>query len=143
MERCAGQIARLYAGTGEAQYARQAALILNRLAEVYPHYNVHGITDYTTCAPVIYDLARVPTPADGLQPVPGLAKDLGRHETPYPYCSTLRGDGIDNWFYDEMCPDLARAYDLVAGSEEFDKLSAALGRDVRQGMEDFFRATAR
>jgi hypothetical protein len=142
MESSVGQIARLYAATGEEQYARQAALILNRLAEVYPHYNVHGITDFTTCAPVICDLKRLPVTADGLQPVPGLAKDLKGYETPYPYCSTLRGDGIDNWFYDEMCPDLAYAYDLVADSEEFDKLSAALGKDLGQHIEGFFRATA-
>ncbi|MEW6750132.1 MAG: hypothetical protein AB1505_04045 [Candidatus Latescibacterota bacterium] len=142
MERSAGRIARLYAVTGEAQYARQAALILHRLAEVYPHYSVHGITDYTTCAPVIYDLARVPAPADGLQPVPGLAKDLDGYRTPYPYCSTLRGDGIDNWFYDEMCPHLAQAYDLVAGSDELDRLSAATQMDCRKQIEDFFRATA-
>jgi hypothetical protein len=142
MENSVGQIARLYAATGEEQYARQAARILNRLAEVYPHYNVHGITDFTTCAPVIYDLECLPTPADGLQPVPGLAKDLTGYETPYPYCSTLRGDGIDNWFYDEMCPELAYAYDLVADSEEFDKLSATLGKDVRRNIEGFFRATA-
>jgi hypothetical protein len=141
MEDCVGKIARLYAATGEEQYARQAALILNRLADVYPHYNVHGITDFTTCAPVIYDLQRIPAPADGLQPVPGLAKDLKGYQTPYPYCSTLRGDGIDNWFYDEMCPDLAYAYDLVTNSEEFDKRSAALGKDVRQEIEGFFRAT--
>jgi hypothetical protein len=142
MESSVVQIARLYAATGEEQYARQAALILNRLADVYPHYNVHGITDFATCAPVVYDLKRLPAPADGLQPVPGLAKDLRGYETPYPYCSTLRGDGIDNWFYDEMCPQLAYAYDLVANSEEFDKLSAALGKDVRQNIKDFFRATA-
>ena len=142
MERAVGEIARLYADTGEARYARQAAWILNRFADVYPHYNVHGITDFTTCAPVIYNLKRLPTPENGLQPVPGLAKDLRGYRTPYPYCSTLRGDGIDNWFYSEMCPHLAQAYDLVANSEAFDKLSEARGKDVRQHIKDFFRTTA-
>lgn len=142
METSVGKMARLYSATGEEQYARQAALILNRLADAYRHYNVHGITDFTTCAPVIYDLKRLPAPADGLQPIPGLAKDLKGYMTPYPHCSTLRGDGIDNWFYDEMCPQLAYAYDLVANSDEFDKLAATLGKDVRQNIEGFFRATA-
>lgn len=142
MERSAGQLAAAYAATGDERYARQAARILLRLALVYPHYSIHGITDWQTCAPVIYDTQPLPEPADRVQPVPGLAKDLPGYRMPYPYCSTRRGDGIDNWFYDEMCPDLAVAYDQVAGSAALDELSAETGSDARRQVEGFFRATA-
>ena len=141
MEEAASQLARLYAGTGEGKYARQAALILYRLAEVYPHYSPHGITDWATMAPIIHDIKQLPRPAAGVQPAPGLAQDVGRR-TVYPYCSALRGDGSDNWFYGEMSPSLAYAYDRVAASPELDKLSIEKGRDVRLAIEEFFRAQA-
>ena len=149
MEGIVGKVARLYAGSKEEVYARQAARILYRLAEVYPHYSPHGIESWSTMAPEIHDIQMLPMPEDGLQPVPGLKKDVEGYnwrpplgKAPYPYCSAMRGDGGDNWFYSEMPPHLAYAYDLVASSEEFDKLSAEVGKDVRKEIEDFFRMTA-
>ena len=142
VERSAGDLARLYGTTGEERYARQALLILHRLAEVYPHYSPHGIESFATMAPQIHDIQMLPEPADGLQPVPGLAQDLPGYETPYPYCSGMRADGGDNWFYAEMPAPLAVAYDQVASSEELNRLSDELGQDVGQGIEAFLRATA-
>ncbi len=142
IERSAGDLARLYGTTGEDRYARQALPILHRLAEVYPHYSPHGIESFGTMAPQIHDIQMLPQPADGLQPVPGLAQDLPDYETPYPYCSGMRADGGDNWFYAEMPAHLAVAYDQVAGSGELERLSNELGEDVEQGFEDFLRATA-
>lgn len=142
MEQSVCRLARLYAGTGQAPYARQALLILDRLADVYPHYNPHGIESWATMAPQIHDIQLLPAPPDGLQPVPGLTQDLPGYKTPYPYCSGMRADSGDNWFYAEMPPHLAYAYDLVAGSDEPRKLSDELGKDVARNIEAFFRATA-
>jgi len=149
MERQAKNLALLYAATRDEAYAHQCALILDRLASVYAHYNVHGLAEWVTFAPVIYEIAPLPTPPDGLQPVPGLWKDLSGYNrfpplgrSAYPYCAARRGDGVNNWYYGEISPELVEAYDLVAASREFDRLSAARGRDVRRGIEDFFRATA-
>jgi hypothetical protein len=149
MEHQAVNLARLFAATHDEAYARQSALILNRLADVYSHYNVHGIENWETTAPVIWEIAPKPVQPDGLQPVPGLAKDLEGYnwwpplgKAAYPYCSTRRGDGMDNWFYSEIPTELVEAYDLVASSPELDKLSKTLNRDVRRNIEDFFRATA-
>ncbi|MDP6779196.1 MAG: heparinase II/III family protein [Candidatus Latescibacteria bacterium] len=142
IERAVGTLADLYGATGEEPYARQVLLILNRLAEVYPHYSPHGIESFATMAPQIHDIRMLPEPDDGLQPVPGLAQDLPDYEAPYPYCSGMRADGGDNWFYAEMPPHLAVAYDQVAGSEALPRLSDELGEDVGQRFEVFLRATA-
>jgi hypothetical protein len=149
MEEMATKTARLYAGTGEEKYARQTALILNRLAEVYPHYSLHGIESWARFAPVIYDIQPLPDPPGGLQPIPGLARELTGYnlwpplgKAAYPFCAARRGDSGDNWFYAEMPGHLALAYDLIAASAEVDRLSEELGVDVRDRIERFFRRTA-
>ncbi|HJN16563.1 MAG TPA: heparinase II/III family protein, partial [Armatimonadota bacterium] len=142
MESMAGALAKIYHATGDEPHARQAGIILNRLAEVYPHYSPHGIENWSMFAMKVFDTQPLPRPPNGLQPVPGMAKDLPGYSTPYPYCSTLRGDGLDNWFYSEMSPALARTYDRVADSEAVDALSDELGTDVRRNIEEFHRATA-
>jgi len=146
MEGMVDRLSWLYAATAEEKYARQIALILNRLADVYPHYNPHGISDWSTFKPVIYEIQPPPLPEDGLWPVP--ESGSGHRRFPplgkaiYPYCSSRRGGGGDNWHYGEMAYRQAYAYDRIANSPELDKLSEELGEDVRAKLEDYFRQTA-
>ncbi|MFO7945639.1 MAG: heparinase II/III family protein, partial [Armatimonadota bacterium] len=141
LERMAEKLADLYAGSGEEQYARQAAMILHRLAQVYPHYNAQRCRK--SGSPVLYDIPSL-NPPDGVQPVPGLAREMQGHrtETHYPYWSNRRGGGWNGWFYSEMPVNLAYAYDRIAASEALDSLADQTGDDVRQNIEQFLRATA-
>jgi len=141
MERMAGALARLYVGTGDSGAARQAARILTRLADAYPHYNAQICRKKGS--PVLLDIPSL-EPPDGVQPVPGLAEDMQGLATPthYPYWSNRRGDGWNGWHYSEMPVALVRAYGLVAASPVLDALSNESGRDVRAHIEGFFRATA-
>ncbi len=146
IEGMAKKLASLYAATGEDKYARQAALILNRVADVYPHYSPHGVESWGTMATIIYEIQPPPVPEDGLWPVPTDGSGYNRFpplgKAIYPYCSARWGDSGDNWFYAEMPYSLALAYDRIAPSSELDKLSEELGEDVPAKLEDFFRQTA-
>ena len=112
-------LSRLYAATGERNHARRAAVILHRLAEIYPHFSVHGISDYSVRAPTFHPF-----------------------EKPYPYLSGRWGAV---WFYHEISQALFVAYTRLYDSGEFERLSRETGRDVRAqisedlllGMVDF------
>ena len=137
MERMAHALGQVYAGTSDPVYALQCARILHRLAEVYPHY--HTQICRKEGSPTLLDIPSL-DPPDGIQPVPGLAYLKQDHQTPtyYPYWSNRRGDGWNGWLYSEMPVNLARAYDWIASCPALD----TLGGDIRQPIEDFFRATA-
>jgi len=101
-------LAMLYHLTNESQYARRAALILDRFAQVYPGYCVTN--DY-----------------------PGKQKSLfERNEPPYPYW----GGKWSRWFYGDIPTNLVLAYDVIYNSGELEKLSAEQGADVKKRIED-------
>ncbi len=105
-------LGRAYQATGKAQYARRAALILDRLAQVYPHYPV--MKQWTTT----FEIAK-------------------RQQPPYPHRGGKWGPAMPS----EMPGTVAACYDLVYDSDEFDKLSAIRGYDVRETLEnDFLKA---
>ncbi len=102
-----------YQATHKPAYARRSALILDRIAQVYPHYPVmeQWITTFY------------------------FAKS---QKPPYPYAGGKWG----RWAEDELPGGVPEAYDLVYDSEEFDTLSRERGYDVREKLErDFFKAT--
>ncbi|MFP3903281.1 MAG: heparinase II/III family protein [Armatimonadota bacterium] len=99
--------------TKKPEYARRAALILDRIAQVYPHYPMmrQWITTFKF-------------PGDQKPPFSGAGGRWGR------------------WMASELPADVVRAYDLVYDSEEFDRLSQERGYDVREKIEeDFLKAT--
>ena len=105
-------LARAYALTGKEPYARRVAVVLDKLAAVYPHY------------PVMQNLPRRYVFRESQQP-------------PYAWDS-----GRWNFFHNEVPLEVIPAYDLVYASAAFDKLSAERGYDVREKVErDFLRAS--
>jgi hypothetical protein len=101
--------ARIYAATGDTQYARKTALLLNRMAEVYPKLLPHaGI------------------PNDG---GPSRFTDLS---LPHEYYSGK----IWDWWYAEIPWQCAVAYDLIYHSGELEKLSSEVGIDVKNRVEN-------
>lgn len=103
-------------GAGE-DYARRAVLILHRMAEVYPHLPIHGLSDYSFRRPAFYD-----------------------NDPPHPYLSQKLGS---TWFYNEISYALVMAYDLTYNSPAWDELSARIGEDARALVErDLIRAMA-
>ena len=111
--RVASDLATLFYLTDEGPYARRAALILDRFAQVYPGYCVTN--DY-----------------------PGRQKSLFEgNEPPYPYW----GGKWSRWFYGDIPRDLALVYDRIYASGELEKLADEQGVDVKERIEkDFFRA---
>ncbi len=108
-----GTLARCYHLTRKPEYARRAALILNRFAEAYPQMAV-------------------------LKQWPYRRRSVAKPVPPYP--ST--GGKWGRWMPAEVPGVLPEAYDLIHDSPELDKLSRELGTDVRKRIEDdFFRAT--
>jgi len=102
-----------YQATHKPEYARRAALILDRIAQVYPHYPV--MEQWITT----FHIAKSQQP-------------------PYPYAGGKWG----RWAEDELPGGVPEAYDLVYDSDEFDKLSQERGTDVRERFErDFLKAT--
>ena len=101
-----------YQATRKPEYARRAALILDRIAQVYPHYPVMDQWITTFC----------------------IAKS---QHPPYPSAGGKWG----RWAEDELPGGVPEAYDLVYDSTEFDKLSEQRGYDVRERFErDFLKA---
>jgi len=101
--------ARLYTATDDVKYARKTALLLNRIAEVYPKLLPHaGI------------------PHDG---GPGRFTDLA---LPHEYYSGK----IWDWWYSEIPWQCALAYDLIYQSGELEKLSTEIGIDVNKRIEN-------
>ncbi|NLJ36829.1 MAG: hypothetical protein GX358_11450 [candidate division WS1 bacterium] len=102
-------LAKAYAVTGKPEYARRVALILDRIAQVYPHY------------PVMKQWIR-------------LFEFAPSQEPPYP----SNGGRWDRWTSGELPEEPALCYDLIYNSDEFDKLSAERGYDVRERLEQEF-----
>ncbi len=110
----AHNLALAYAATGKGEYARKAALILDRIAQLYPHY------------PAMYQwITAFHFPA--------------KQEPPWPRAGGKWG----RWMESEIPEDtVIAAYDLIYASDELDKLSAVRGYDVREQFEtDFLKAT--
>jgi len=106
-------LGKAYQATGKEQYARKAILILDRIAQVYPHYPMMRQWITTFAFPDSQD-----------PPYSGAGGRWGR------------------WAWSEVPRGVGECYDLVYDSEEFDKLSEIRGYDVREKLEnDFFKAT--
>lgn len=106
-------LARVYAATKDERSARKAAVILDRFAQVYPGWPVHGNEGNFSNWKVFYSAP------------------------PYPTQSGKWG----RWIHDEFMTELALAYDLIHDSPAFADLSASSGIDVRRRIEtDLFRA---
>ncbi len=114
---CMTDCARIYHATGDAPYARRAAVILQRLAETYASIPIHGLDGYTYRMPVFAD-----------------------NEPPHPY---LSGKLTSTWFYSEISAGAVTTYDLIRTSPELDNLGRELGLDIRAQIEnDLLRAMA-
>ena len=103
-----------YHATGKEEYARKSALILDRIAQLYPHY------------PAMYQwITAFHFPAKQAPPWPRAGGKWGR------------------WMESEIPEDhIISAYDLIYDSPALDKLSEVRGYDVREKFEnDFLKAT--
>lgn len=101
-----------YQATKKPEYAYRAAVILDRIAQVYPHYPVmdQWITTF------YFNRTQKP---------------------PYPFAGGRWG----RWAEDELPGGVPEAYDLVYDSDQFDRLSGQRGYDVRERFErDFLKA---
>jgi hypothetical protein len=106
-------LARAYHVTRKAEYARRAALILDRFAQAYPHMAV-------------------------LSQWPQRRREIVKPTPPYPETGGKWG----RWISDEVPRYLPEAYDLIHDSPELDRLTHEQGTDIRRRIEDdFFRAT--
>jgi hypothetical protein len=105
------QCGRAYHFTKDDRYARRVALVLDRIAQVYPHYPV-------------------------LQNLPRRIAFRESQEPPYQWDS-----GKWNYFHNEVPIEVLPAYDLTYASPAYEALSAERGYDVRERLErDFLRA---
>lgn len=109
--RAASELAMLYSRTGDRTYARRAALIIDRFAQVYPGYCAH------------YD-------------VPFTPKHIfpGSQKHPFPV-SSFRAAKWSWWAYMDIPETLIQAYGRIKPSGEVD---AAMARRIE---DDFFRAS--
>jgi hypothetical protein len=106
-------LAQAYRVTKKPEYAYRVALVLERVADRYAHYPAMANRN-----PRSYNF-------------------LPSQEPPYPWNGGRWGN-----FHNEIPLSLVRAYDLVYDSDEFDRLSAQRGYDLREKIEnDLFRAT--
>ncbi len=114
LEGIAYQLGLLYRMTGDLKYAHKATVILNRYAEVYPHWPVEEMVgNYTNW----YRFHSKP---------------------PYPFQSGKWG----RWNPNNVPVYLGLAYDLIYDSGEIEKLSQELGGDVKRRIEgDLLKAT--
>ncbi len=112
MSQCVA-LGKAYQATGKEEYARRAVLILDRAAQVYPHY------------PIVVNSQR------------WKFKFFQPQKYPFPWNAGRWG-----YFHNEVPKRAIRAYDLVYDSKAFDELSQQRGYDVRKRLEDdFFRET--
>ncbi len=108
-----------YVFTGEEAYARKAAVILDRLSEVYKNYPVHGLG-------VSY------LHADRR----GFYENHFYKDPPFPFVSARMGNFHASPFSDaHNAFRLAQVYDLISDSGAIEKLSEGEGRDVRKAIE--------
>ena len=105
-------LANLYALTGEAAYGDRAAAIVGRMAQVFPDYAVR------------YDYPFKPVrffPAD--------------QKYPYDDLPPYRRAKLFWWGYGDIPDDLARAYDLLAAGDAFERMEPLLGPDIEACIE--------
>ncbi|MEN6645542.1 MAG: heparinase II/III family protein [Armatimonadia bacterium] len=110
----AAALGRAYLATGKAEYARRAALILDRMAQVYPHL------------PVI-QVGGIPN---------RYFRFAASQKPPYTWDAGKWG-----WHYPggELPSGAIEVYDMIYASPELDRLSTERGYDVRERIEqDFF-----
>lgn len=121
-------LAAVYNETRKPEYARKAAVIIRRFAEIYPEMPVHGTSGPKEFS-CFFDCPIVPAPAGGVMPVPVQSGETALGvKTAYPYHAVRMNTG--HWFYNEFPSDLVRAYDQIA--ETLDGRTRAL-------IEDYFR----
>ena len=102
-----------YQATGLETYARRVVLILDRCAQVYPHY------------PALHNRS---------------SRDVRFCECQHPPFSWDAGRW--GYFHNEIPKQIIAAYDMVWESPELERLSAERGYDVRQKLtDDFLRKT--
>ena len=117
--RMADPLSIAYVLTGEIAYAHKAAVILDRLSEVYKNYPVHGLG-------VSY------LHADRK----GFYENHFYKEPPFPFVSARMGNFHASPFSDaNNAFRMAQVYDLISKSGAIEQLSEAEGRDVRKSIE--------
>ncbi|MBD3293214.1 MAG: heparinase, partial [Armatimonadia bacterium] len=118
MEDAANWLARIYSITGEAEYARRSALIIQRFAEVCPGY-VYKF-DYPFRDVVFYE------------------GDVD----PADFRGGFRTSRWAWWAYMDIPIDLIVAWDNILPSGEVQRLGEQTGTDVVAEVEGFFHTTA-
>ncbi len=98
-----------YQATGLEAYARRVVLVLDRCAQVYPHY------------PALHNRS---------------SRDLRFCESQHPPFSWDAGRW--GYFHNEIPKQIIAAYDMVWESPEIERLSEERGYDVRQRLTDDF-----
>lgn len=110
-------LGRLHAATGDRLFARRAALILSRFAEVYPGYCVHY--DYPFRQKIIFE---------------------GDRTFPWPVAD-YRAAKWDWWAYMDIPEDLLQAYELVRPSGALDEAAQRrIEQDLFHASVDFVRS---
>ncbi|GEM_PF-1971110 len=112
-------LALAYALTLDQTYAARAALILDRVAEVYPNYPVHGLGTYYSSA----DRR-------------GFYENQFFKDPPFPFVSARMGNYHASPFSDaSRAFSFSQVYDLISDSGAIEELSRRSGRDVRKAIE--------
>ncbi len=121
------ELAKAYRVTGKPEYARRAALILDRFAQVFPGWCV--IVQYSGGDRQYTSLQYRYLPPEECQARYNIAKYPTHHG----------GKWHDHWMH-EIPNTPALAYDLIYDSPELDRLGDELGVDLRKRIEnDFLR----
>jgi len=138
-------LGKLYQLTKDERYARRVALVLDRYAEVFPHYLVKDFLTETLHDPRIRHTQRnsyvyVSTGGPFMRDGRKIAErpqepEASTQATKLPYGWTQSRWGWGRWGND-IPSDLLRICDLVYRSREFEKLSHELGHDVRRRITD-------
>lgn len=138
-------LGKLYQLTNDERYARRVALVLDRYAQVFPHYLVKDFLTETLHDPQIrqtqkssyvYVSTGGPFMRDGRKFAERPSEpEASNQPTRLPYGWTQSRWGWGRWGND-FPSDLLRICDLVYRSEEFEKLSRELGHDVRRRITD-------
>ncbi|MBB30408.1 MAG: hypothetical protein CME25_16070 [Gemmatimonadetes bacterium] len=115
----APKLARSYVLTQDATFARKAAVIVARLAEVYPNYPVHGFGK-----------------GFGSADKQGYYKNSFYRDTPFPFVSSRWANFAVGPYVDAAYVyEIAQVYDLISDSGVFEALARECGRDVKAEIE--------
>ena len=134
-------LGRLYQLTGDERLARRIVLVLERYAQVFPHYLVKDFLQPKSLEPGFIDKAKPtyvyvstggPWHRDGRRfAEKPLEPAASEERTNTPYGWTQSRWGWSRWG-NEFPSELLVAYDLVQSSGEFARVSAERGIDVRR-----------